>query len=174
MTFNFQMVAILVALMSCRSLYVSAFAPSRPCYAIDRRAVVGNTGGSASAHNNFRPKGEEVLRRVGLRNDKNSFSSRYNTQLFKYKKGGPSDVLIESNERGYVILVLAIFAVIWSFSIPPEFRRAHFCFTEQCVQNRSKCYDCVTVGEWSEQVADYYRNGGGVHFDFSIDPDPKT
>eukprot|EP00816_Leptocylindrus_hargravesii_P008161 CAMPEP_0196804872 /NCGR_PEP_ID=MMETSP1362-20130617/4557_1 /TAXON_ID=163516 /ORGANISM="Leptocylindrus danicus, Strain CCMP1856" /LENGTH=173 /DNA_ID=CAMNT_0042177433 /DNA_START=60 /DNA_END=581 /DNA_ORIENTATION=+ len=173
MKFKFQVVAILVALlMSCRSLCVSAFAPSR-AYAIDRRAV-GNIGGSASTHDNFRPKGVEVLRRVGLSNDYNSFSSRYNTQLFKYKKGGPSDVLIESNERGYVILVLAIFAVIWSFSIPPEFRRAHFCFTEQCVQNRSKCYDCVTVGEWSEQVADYYRNGGGVNFDFSIDPNPKT
>lgn len=161
---KFHVFTILAAVMSCYPLCISAFTRS---HAYVGRAVRST---SASAETKFVLSNGKVFRlEVGLNENR-----KRGTQLFKYKEGGPSDVLIESNKRGNVVLVLAIFALIWSFSIPPEFRRAHFCFTEQCSQNRSKCYDCVTVGEWSEQVADYYRSGGGIHFDFSVDPNPKT
>ena len=74
-------------------------------------------------------------------------------------------------KRGGPIGILVVLIVIWSFSIPPDFRRAHFCFSEQSVQTRARCYDCVTFGEWARDVKDYYANGGGVQWDFSVDPD---
>jgi hypothetical protein len=71
--------------------------------------------------------------------------------------------------RGVILQTITLLFCIWLFSIPPEFRRAHFCFgVESCLANRSKCSDCVTFAEWTEKVTQYYRNGGGVHFDFSI------
>lgn len=65
---------------------------------------------------------------------------------------------------------------VWIFSIPPEFRRQKICSTT-CEQNRdssSLCAACVTGPEWVEEVLDYYRNGGGVHFDFSIAEETKA
>jgi hypothetical protein len=32
----------------------------------------------------------------------------------------------------------------------------------------------MTTDEWTSGIADYYKNGGGVHFDFSIDPKTKA
>jgi hypothetical protein len=29
--------------------------------------------------------------------------------------------------------------------------------------------NCITANEWVRGVGDYYNNGGGVHFDFSIE-----
>lgn len=75
----------------------------------------------------------------------------------------------DGTQRGIVIFVLAILLNIWSFSIPVEFRRAHFCFTNKCAANPTKCDDCVTFVEWRQGVADYYKNGGGIQFDFSIE-----
>jgi hypothetical protein len=76
-----------------------------------------------------------------------------------------------SNGRGLTILTLALAICVWIFSIPPEIRREHICTTSACVANRMKCYDCVTFDEWKEQVSDYYRNGGGIMFDLSVDPE---
>ena len=77
--------------------------------------------------------------------------------------------LAESEQRGAIILTFVMALCIWAFSIPPELRRDHFCFTDRCAANRSRCSDCVTVDEWLGKVKDYYANGGGVHFDFSIE-----
>ena len=79
----------------------------------------------------------------------------------------------DGKNRGYVLQTIVLSICVWFFSIPPEFRRTHFCPTSRCVENRSTCYDCVTFGEWKVRVADYYKGGGGVHFDFSIDPATK-
>mmetsp|Transcript_5112 Transcript_5112/g.6939 ORF Transcript_5112/g.6939 Transcript_5112/m.6939 type:complete len:164 (-) Transcript_5112:141-632(-) len=89
------------------------------------------------------------------------------------RPGSPSDVLKESEDRGNVIFALTFAACIWIFSIPPDLRRSHFCTTEQCTNNRSKCYDCVTFSEWGNEVVSYYRKGGGINFDFSVDKNPK-
>jgi hypothetical protein len=77
------------------------------------------------------------------------------------------------NDRGKVIQAIVLVICVWSFSIPPEFRRAHFCPTTLCVESRASCNDCVTFGEWKGKLADYYKGGGGVNFDFSIDPATK-
>ena len=76
-------------------------------------------------------------------------------------------------DKGKRILEAAMLVVIWSFSIDVKLRRVHFCFTEACEANLSRCYDCVTFGEWIDMVKEYYKNGGRVFFDFSIDPNPK-
>ncbi|GAX26432.1 hypothetical protein FisN_37Hu018 [Fistulifera solaris] len=79
----------------------------------------------------------------------------------------------DGSEHGNVLLGLSLLASIWIFSIPPEFRRAYFCATPSCVQQRAACNDCVTFSEWKTQLGEYYRNGGGIQFDFSIDPKTK-
>jgi hypothetical protein len=75
--------------------------------------------------------------------------------------------------RGNIILGVVLLITIWMFSIPPYYRRVHFCSTPVCEQNRAACYDCLTLSEWTAGVADYYKNGGGVHFDFTISPETR-
>ena len=41
-------------------------------------------------------------------------------------------------------------------------------------ENRDKCYNCVTTSEWVDGIKEYYANGGGVQFDFSIAPETKA
>ncbi|KAL9184201.1 hypothetical protein ACHAXT_002287 [Thalassiosira profunda] len=68
---------------------------------------------------------------------------------------------------GKVLLVLAMLANVWAFSIPVEFRRARFC-TEEDVRLYPDRH-CMTFDMWKSGIADYYANGGGVEFDFSIE-----
>lgn len=81
---------------------------------------------------------------------------------------------VDGTGRGLILFGGVLAVCVWLFSIPPEFRRAHFCAVEQCVQNRSKCYDCVTFSEWTTGVGEYYKNGGGVHFDFTVAEETKA
>ena len=72
--------------------------------------------------------------------------------------------------RGQYIFVVVLFICIWQFSIPPTFRRAKFC-PPACAKERTLCRNpCVTVEEWTNDIVQYYRNGGGIQWDFSIDP----
>ena len=73
------------------------------------------------------------------------------TRLYNSQDDQRPDFQKESEQRGLVILGFAFLLCVWSFSIPPEFRREHWCFTESCVENRSTYYDCVTVGEFYNQ-----------------------
>ena len=96
------------------------------------------------------------------------------TQKQKILKGSPT-VLFNSGidgttGRGPIILGLTLLVTIWIFTIPPEFRRAYICSTDSCVANRSACKDCQTIDELKEGIIAYYKNGGGIQFDFSIDP----
>jgi hypothetical protein len=88
-----------------------------------------------------------------------------------YAKRERDTFIEESEARGNIILAIVMVLVVWSFSIPPELRREHFCFSPKCrVDNTSNlCYDCISFEEFTEKVADYYKGGGGVHFDFSIE-----
>jgi hypothetical protein len=71
--------------------------------------------------------------------------------------------------RGAVLLGVVALANLWSFSIPPDYRRAKLCSQEQVVlYPKSKC---MTGSMWWGGVMNYYRNGGGVQFDFSIEPE---
>jgi hypothetical protein len=89
----------------------------------------------------------------------------HDARLFQSKYDGSG--------RGKILLTIVLMGCVWLFSIPPYFRRAHLCTTDSCVENRPSCYDCITFTEWRHGVMDYYRSGGGIHFDFSIDPTTK-
>lgn len=89
--------------------------------------------------------------------------------ILGYSKDKRPSVYEESERRGAVLLFLALLLCVWSFSIPVELRRDHWCFTSQCASNRSACYDCITFGEWFQKVQDYYATGGGIQFDFTVE-----
>ena len=76
--------------------------------------------------------------------------------------------------RGIPILGLVLVIILWTFSIPPEFRRAYIC-VDACNEYRDapQCNNCVTGEEWANGVKEYYQNGGGIQWDFSIDPNSK-
>jgi hypothetical protein len=88
-----------------------------------------------------------------------------------FQSSNPNSV--DGTGRGLYIFAAVLGVCVWLFSIPPEFRRAHFCAVERCVQNRAKCYDCVTFSEWKDGVSEYYESGGGVQFDFTVAEETK-
>jgi hypothetical protein len=102
-------------------------------------------------------------------------TSHIATRLYQEKKNNKKQVAADGTQRGAFLLGAVLLACVWIFSIPPEFRRAYLCGSERCVQNRSAylCNDCMTPDEWRQGIVDYYKNGGGVKFDFSIDPNSK-
>jgi hypothetical protein len=89
------------------------------------------------------------------------------TILHERKKDG---VTYDGADRGRYLFVFVLFICIWQFSIPPSFRRAKFC-PPACVKVRTACSStCVTFDEWTSDIVQYYRDGGGIQWDFSIDP----
>lgn len=92
-----------------------------------------------------------------------------NTSLSAKKER--SRVFEESEKRGNYLFGFVLLVVVWSFTIPPELRRTHFCFSRTCrLDNTGKlCYDCTSFGEWATKVSNYYKGGGGINFDFSIE-----
>jgi hypothetical protein len=70
-------------------------------------------------------------------------------------------------KRGAYLMVLILALNVWIFSIPTEFRRTRFCTEEQVLLFPDS--KCKTFGQWKSQIVDYYGNGGGVKFDFSIE-----
>jgi len=103
--------------------------------------------------------------------ERQPFQSNKPTVLFNSPEKGPqkSKYASESEARGAIIFGLVMAVNIWFFTIPTELRRGHWCFTDKCAANRSRCNDCQTVSEWSRDVKDYYSGGGGIQFDFSIE-----
>lgn len=72
-------------------------------------------------------------------------------------------------KRGRILLPLVFGIGVWFFTVPPEFRRARFCTEEQVVANPDS--KCITMGDWVSNLKEYYSNGGGIQWDFSVDPD---
>jgi len=79
----------------------------------------------------------------------------------------PDNKDIGGLNNGKYLLLIVLSACIWIFSIPPEFRRARFCTDEDVRLYPEK--HCTTFNAWKTGIAEYYANGGGVHFDFSIE-----
>lgn len=107
-----------------------------------------------------------------------SFKSRQEKDSDVYNASASRVVLssspnIDGTGRGAIIQGLVLLLCVWIFSIPPEFRRTHMCMSDYCEQNRSACYDCLTSSEWRGRIADYYRGGGGIQFDFTIGDETK-
>lgn len=68
---------------------------------------------------------------------------------------------------GKVLLLLVLIVNVWMFSIPVEFRQARLCNVEDTKLYPDK--HCTTADAWGMGIADYYVNGGGIRFDFSIE-----
>jgi hypothetical protein len=63
------------------------------------------------------------------------------------------------------LLAFSCAIAVWLFTIPVEFRRTKLCSEEETVQYPTLC---TTPAKWSRGIQDYYANGGGVKFDFSV------
>ncbi|KAL7469120.1 hypothetical protein ACHAXS_009366 [Conticribra weissflogii] len=74
-------------------------------------------------------------------------------------------------KEGFVLFGVVLLLNIWLFSVPPEYRRARFCSEEDVASYPDS--KCTTFKAWRTGIVDYYANGGGVKFDFSIDPDSR-
>ena len=75
---------------------------------------------------------------------------------------------VDGSREGRVLLIISCFAVVWGFSIPPEFRRARIC-TEDQVAVAAKEARCTTFDNWKSELSQYYKDGGGVKFNFSVE-----
>jgi hypothetical protein len=76
----------------------------------------------------------------------------------------------DGTERGKPILALVLVGCLWMFTIPTEFRRAYICpDNPTCLENRAVCNNCWTTTEWKQGIQEYYSNGGGIVWDFSIE-----
>lgn len=74
---------------------------------------------------------------------------------------------IDGSVGGTYFLAAVLLANVWLFTIPTEFRRAHL-----YPEGNAGLYSDpkgMTAKEWSAGVAQYYANGGGIKFDFSIE-----
>jgi hypothetical protein len=126
---------------------VSSFALPARCSDISRRgrSLIGRNDYS----HEFAPSKADALRLRSSKDDDNA--------------------AVDGTGRGLVVMAISLFACVWIFSIPPEFRRAHICTSDRPSVGADGTSTCVPLGAWAEDVADYYKGGGGVHFDFSID-----
>jgi len=109
--------------------------------------------------------------RLYLSKKKKKKNDRDNKQLGRRKYVGGSDAVGGLNV-GLPALALSIALCVWLFTVPPEFRRAYICPADlYCIQQPELCYkECTTWSEWFSQLSQYYRTGGGVQWDFSVDP----
>lgn len=79
--------------------------------------------------------------------------------------------------RGLILFGLVLALNVWMFSLPASFRRRNVCnddvYQRIVVDSGVKPNDdryCITMEMWKQSIVDYYKNGGGVEFDLSIDP----
>lgn len=85
--------------------------------------------------------------------------------------GTNPDVDTDGTDAGKYLLGLVLLVNVWAFSIPVEFRRARFCTEEQVRLNTDS--HCITFDNWKSGIIDYYANGGGAQFDFSVEEGNK-
>eukprot|EP01082_Thalassiosira_pseudonana_P014445 g12993.t1 g12993 contig7:630237-630698(+) len=75
---------------------------------------------------------------------------------------------VDGSTVGSFLLAGVLLINVWIFSIPTEFRRARMCNPND-VAIYAESRNCMTQQEWAGGIADYYANGGGIKFDFSIE-----
>ena len=74
---------------------------------------------------------------------------------------------IDGSVGGTYFFAAVLLANVWLFTIPTEFRRAHL-----YPEGNAGLYSDpkgITTKDWAAGVAQYYANGGGVKFDFSVE-----
>lgn len=73
---------------------------------------------------------------------------------------------------GTALLAMSLLLSAWLFTVPPEFRRAYLCPAELFVLDVpvEERRECTPLSQWFADVFDYYRQGGGIQWDFTVDP----
>jgi hypothetical protein len=152
--------ALVLLSFSSTTTTTTAFCPSTP---YSKTVVVSrrNNNNNNHHHSNAVSQAPPSLNRSSF------------TQLFERKKGeykGTND----GTGRGLIFQAFVLGICIWLFTVPPEFRRTYFCPADIYCQEEGSCQrECVTYDQWFQNVGDYYKNGGGIQWDFSIDPKTK-
>ena len=82
-----------------------------------------------------------------------------------------SDAIGGTGLEGKSLLLLSILISVWFFTVPPAFRRSKLCSEAETAQYPDVC---MTAGQFSNRVIEYYQNGGGIQWDFSIAPETKA
>jgi len=96
---------------------------------------------------------------------------RFVTSVLHFDRNDDNDDSIYGTGiRGKILLAAGVALSIWFFSIPPVYRRTRLCGPEQSAAHPSRC---MTPSQFAAGVADYYRGGGGIRWDFSVDPGIK-
>ncbi|KAL7494817.1 hypothetical protein ACHAWT_005968 [Skeletonema menzelii] len=93
------------------------------------------------------------------------------TTALQMSGGSNPDVDTDGTDAGKYLLFLVLLVNVWAFSIPVEFRRARFCSEEDVRLNPDS--HCITFENWKSGIVDYYANGGGVNFDFTVEEGNK-
>ena len=140
-------------------------AVAAPPSATRRRADTASIASSLLRHHPSRVASSCVL----FNKANNNNNEAIDTKGDAYREA----VLGESERRGNILFAASLVLVLWSFSLPLDLRRTHWCFIDSCVQDRASCYDCLTFGEWCQEVLKFYQStppSNWVSFDFSVDP----
>lgn len=146
--------AVLLALFASAGV-VSSFttAPSR----VASRTVVSN---------------QQPWKFISSKTTQQTFVPSDKTTTALQMSGGTNpDVDTDGTDAGKYLLGLVLLVNVWAFSIPVEFRRARFCTEEQVRLNTDS--HCITFDNWKSGIIDYYANGGGAQFDFSVEEGNK-
>lgn len=105
----------------------------------------------------------------------NQPSNRLARNAFELSLDSSTQLLARSTDGtdvGIYGLVIVLTICVWFFTVPPSFRRAHICSVEPELYNVDPT--CVSLQEWTGDVQKYYKNGGGIQWDFSVDPATKA
>ena len=157
---------LLVMIVGGASTPVSAFSARALPMLVHHRAAAQNNNNifeSTTAlpphhfHNSISP----------ISTTSNPATRKKSTICLRMNFSPPDNKDIGGLNEGKYLLLLVLSACIWIFSIPPEYRRARFCTDEDVRLYPEK--HCTTFNAWRTGIAEYYANGGGVHFDFSIE-----
>lgn len=81
-----------------------------------------------------------------------------------------SDRIGGTGTEGKTLLILGFLLSAWFFTVPPEFRRTRICSESETKQFPEVC---MTTDQFANKVAEYYKNGGGIQWDFSVAPGTK-
>lgn len=110
---------------------------------------------------------------ISSRSSSGSIESRFSTELQDRKndvsseeRGSDEVNTLIGIDRGLYLWAIVIAINIWFFSIPVEFRRTRFCNEADSAAYPDRC---MTTKQFTSGIAKYYRNGGGIKFDFSVE-----